>query len=415
MVPIFFLIALDSLPPLPAPANLRLPEPAIQFDMDRDFLRAETYFGRYYGGGITCAWSGFFMEAAYAHDEKWLAGTDGRVMAAVVLPFKSLWFRPFFDGQWVKRTANHRQIGAGIDATSDLPWFVLVSGFRFDRWQIPGIDHEVVGYLSIYGDRFKIMPQAELNAIYRAGGWEPSVTARLHAGVFHFGLGSNVARDFPAPRLDLEYLTPRITAGIGIQKGKINNTLASYYDRDKPYRYPVPLPSEELKFGIDGKGRLAFGPVQLGGDAALFEWQNRLAPDNSLYLSLIHDLDELRVNFFIAATENISRVELRNALYLRYEKISKRIPDLPKYDLLDTLAINYGPAYVSLEVKYLHTREGTSRTLPRIILFNSRIGIRSKTFEIFCAVFNLGNGREEIFEGYYPGFRQVVGGIGLKL
>jgi len=415
MIPIFFLFALDSLPPLPAPADLRCPEPAIQFDMDRDLLSAESYFGRYYGGGITCAWSGFFIKAAYTRDEKWLAGTEGRAMAAVALPLKSLWFRPFFNGQWIKRSADHRQIGAGIDAASDLPWFVLVSGFRYDRWQIPDVDHEAIGYLSIYGDRFIIMPQVELNVIYRADGWEPFVSARLHAGVFHFGLGSNVARSFPAPHFDLEYITPRITAGISIQKGAINNTLASYYDRDKPYRYPVPLPSEELKFGIDGKGRLAFGPVRLGGDAALLEWRSRLAPDDSFYLSLVHDLDELRVNFFIAATENISRVELRNALYLRYEKISKMIPDVPKYDLLDTLVINYGPAYVSLEVKYLHTREGISRTLPRIILFNSRIGIRGKTFEIFCAVFNLGNGCMEIFEGSYPGSRQVVGGIGLKL
>lgn len=414
MTPILFLIAFDSLPPLPAPADIRCPEPALRFDMERDFLSAEAYFGRYYGGGISCARSGFYMEAVYAHDEIWFTGRDGRVIAAGDLPLKVLWLRPFFDGQWENRIGDHRRIGTGFDAASDLPWFVLASGIRFDRWQVPAIEDEAIGYLTVYGDRFKIMPQVDINALYRAGIWMPSVTARLHAGEFHFGLGSAVIRDFPAPRFDLEYHTPWLTMGIGIKNGAVSSPLSSYYDPGKPYRYPVPLPSEDLRLGIDSRGRLTFGPLQIGGDAAFLKWRSRLAPNDSFYLSLIHDLDEFRVNFFVAITENISRVKVRHTLYLRYEKVSIRIPDEPKYVLLDTLALDYGPAYAQFEIKYLSPREGSSRTMPWLIIFNSRIGIRYNAFDVFGAVFNLGDYREEIFEGYYPGSRQIAGGIGLK-
>ena len=415
MVPLFFLIAFDSLPPLPAPTDLRCPEPTIQFNMNRDSLRAEAYFGRYYGGGISFARTGFSLAAAYARDEIWFSGADCGINTAAALPIEHLWLRPFFDGQWIKRTDDHWRLGAGIDVASDLPGFVLTSGIRLDRWHIPGVDNEAVGYLSIFGDRFKIMPQADLNAIYRMGSWFPSVTARLHAGEFHIGLGSLLSRGFPSPRFDLEYRTLRIVLGIGIRHGVVHNPLTSYYDRDKPYRYRLPLSPEDLTLGIEGKCRLTIGSIQLGGDAALLKWRNRLAPDDSFYLNLAHDLDEWRVNLFFAVTETISRVKIRHALYLRYEKISKGIPDEPKYKILDTLALYCGPAYASLEIKYLHDREGSVRTLPRLILMNTRIGMRYKSFDIFGAVFNLANNREKIFEDYYPGSRQVVGGIGLKL
>jgi hypothetical protein len=49
-----------------------------------------------------------------------------------------------------------------------------------------------------------------------------------------------------------------------------------------------------------------------------------------------------------------------------------------------------------------------------MLLIDPRIGLRLNSLEIFCAVFNMGDSREEIFEGYRQGSRQIAGGIGLK-
>jgi hypothetical protein len=424
MTPILFLIAFDSLPPLPAPADIRCPEPALRFDMERDFLSAEAYFGRYYGGGISCARSGFFLDAAYAHDAIWFAGQDGRVKADFTLPFKNVWLRPFIEGSWLDRTGDYRRFGTGFEAACDLPWFVLMSGIQYDRWEMSGtIFHpsnyhyqETEGYISGYGDRFAVMPQFDFHALYRADAWYPSFTVRLHAGAFHIGLGSASIRDFPAPRFDIDYLTPRLAAGIFVENGAVHKPLSAYYDPGKPYRYPVPLAAEQLKYGIGGRGRIQIGPLILGADLSFFDWQTRLVPSiwEGYRLEPTPDMKEVRAGLFISLADNYGPIVLNQTLRFRYDKTDPIIPDEPVYDLADSLSIGYGPVFTVLVARYFHDRVGMDRALPRLLLVDPRIGLRRGPWEIFCAVYNLNDSRREIYEGYRPGSLTIVGGIGLK-
>jgi len=415
MLLFFFLAVFDSLPPVPEPAALAGAEPVIRADIDRDYLGASVFFGEYYGGALTYARSGFILDAAYQHDEKWLAGADGHLKSAVALPFKPLWLQPFVDGRRDKRAGDFRRYGTGINAALSPPWFIIMTSFRFDHWRIPGIYNEATGNVSVFLDRLRILPQVEFGVIYRAGDWETSGAARLHSGNFHIGIGSSFAHNFPAPRLAIEYSTPRMGLEIGIQEGKIVKPLAFYFDPDKPYRYSVPLPAENLHAGIDFKARLVIGPFKLGGDGGIFRWQSRLAPDDSFYLNLMPDVEELRVNFFISGAVNIMRLKLRQVLYIRYDQAHPTIPGEPKYSILDTLALSYGPVYADLGMKYVTDREGINRTLPGLILIDSRIGGRYRSFKVFCAIYNLANARPEIFDGYYPGSRRIAGGIGWDL
>jgi hypothetical protein len=425
MLPLFFFIAFDSLPPIPAPADLRCPEPAIRFEPDRDYVEAEAYYGRYFVARLTGRRSGFFLDAAYAHDKIWFAGQDGRVKADFALPFKNIWLRPFIDGSWLNRTGDYRRFGAGFEASSDLPWFVLTSGIQYNRWEMSGtISHpsnyhyqETEGYISGYGDRFAVMPQLDFHALYRAGAWYPSLTVRLHAGAFHIGLGSASIRDFPAPRLDIDYLTPRLAAGIFLENGAVHKPLSAYYDPGTPYQYPVPLAAEELKYGIGGRGRYQFGPLTMGADLSFFDWETRLVPSiwEGYQLEPASDMNEVRTDFIISFADKLGPIVLNQTLRFRYDKTDPVIPDEPVYDLADSLSIEYGPVFTVLVARYIHDRVGMDRALPRLLLVDPMIGLRRGPWKIFCAVYNLNDSQREIYEYYRPGSLTIVGGIGLKL
>lgn len=415
MLPVIFLIAYDTLPPIPFPSDLRCPEPAVRFETDADSLESEAYYGEYYGVSFFGRRSGLSLDAGYAHDEKWLAGQDGRVNAAIAFPVNRLWIRPFIEGSWSDRIADYRRIGAGFETASDLPWLILESGFQYNRWLMPGVYQEAEGYLSIYGDRFSYIPQIDLNAVSRGEDWTFSAAAWVHIGSFHAGLGSPLNRGFPAPRGDIEFRNTRMVFAIGIQQGRRNLPFSEYFKPDEPYRYRLPLAAEESKIGIDGRGRLRIGTLILGGNAAYIDWQTRLAPDDSFYLMPVHDLSEWRADLFISFARRFARLEVNQVLYLRYDKTSVTIANEPKYALTDTLEIVYGPVFTILEIKYLHPRAGVERPLPRVLLIDPKIGLRWNSLEVFCAVYNLNNFRGEIYEGYYPGSIKAVAGIGIKL
>jgi hypothetical protein len=413
MLILFVLTALDSLPPVPDPAHLPFTEPATRFDLDRDFISTDGYLGANYGAGISCACSGFGLDASFAHDDTWTPGSNGRIIAAGALPLKYLWLRPSFLGCWDKRIDDYRRLGGDLDATFVLPWFVIMTNIGYDRWDLPDTYSETEGKVALYFDRLKVIPQVELATLGQAGAWSPSGTFGLHWDRFHFSLSSPLRSGFPSPRLDIRYSIARMNIELGLHRGTLIEPLALYYDGDKPYRYSVPLPREKLEAGVEMKGYLKFDSLRFGGEAGAFSWRDRLVPDDNYLLNLTNRVDEYRAGFYASGLVNVGRLQFHDVFYVRYERATKIIPFAPKYELLDTLTVEDGPVYAIFEIQYLPARNGIRRVLPRALIVNTKLGYRFRSFRIFCAVFNLGDYHSEIYDGYDLGPQRLAGGLGL--
>lgn len=415
MLILFVLTALDSLPPVPDPAHLPFMEPATRFDLDRGYISADGYFGANYGAGISCACSGFGLDASYAHDDEWLLGSNGRITAAGALPLKHLWLKPSFQGRRDKRIDDYRRLGCGLDADFMLPWLVIMTNIGYDRWQLPYSYSEAEGDVTLYIDRFKVIPQVEFTTLDQAGTWMPSGTVGLHWGRFHFGLSSPLRSGFPSPRMDIRYSIDRMNLELGVHKGTLIEPLALYYEGDKPYRYSAPLPREKLDAGVVMKGYLKFSSLRIGGEASAFHWQDRLVPDENYFLNLTARVDEYRAGFYASCLVRVGCFQLQEFFDIRYARANKIIPFSPKYALLDTVAAEYGPVYAVFEIQYLPARNGIRRVLPRVVIVSPKLGYRFRSLRIFCAVFNLSDFRSEIYDGYYLGPRRIAGGLGLDL
>jgi hypothetical protein len=413
MVPLlFFLIGVDSLPPIPDLSQILFPEPYLWFQPAERHLELSVYGGHYFGGDCDLVFDDLAFFSQYEMREDWdsLLTATGRASYALSLPH--LFLKPSIDGFFHKRSDEYRLLAPKLDAIIRLPWSFFSTAVNAELWQINTIDYqEYTASADLIFDRVIYMPHFTINGIYSGKKLQPTITGKLHINRVHLSIGSLLSRSFPSPVFHIQYLKPTVRIGARFVNGVLPQTLEQRFDPSLPLQYRISIPTESLKTSITLDCNLDFHDQIIAWSASYNVWYEKNTPGEGFIINSKEDVEEL--NFCIAIRNSITSkdMHLKNSLNVIYTWSDSIIAFVSPHAVYDTLIIALGPIEITASAVQYAPRHGVTHSLPALFILNPSLCYSYKGFMVFLNVDNSTDEKKEIFDGYFLNGRQYAAGL----
>ena len=409
---LFFLIAQDSIPPLPDLSRVRFPEPHLWIESVGNSLYLSGYAGNFYGGDCNFKYQHFHVSALYKQETLWDSITSGTINASYSIPLHHFWIRPSIYGYLLQRADEYKVLVPSLQFSSTLPWAIIFGKLNYDLWQINQRNYtEEEARLAVIFDRVRFLPGLEISEIYTGDKIKPTLSGQLHIRNFHLNIGSPIFYDFPSPFVEIAYREPKITVETKVKSGAVYQTLHDYFDPDFPINYRSPVPEESLnvELGFGFKFDLYEHLFRLY--ASYKNWRIRTSVGDDFEIITVNDVQETNIEFTLKNSFVYGLINASNSLHIQYNRSDIKIPFLPEYALLDTVRVNYGYIEIASEIKYLSKRDGITKTLPSMLIINPKLGLVFKFLKVFLVIYNITDKEREIFDNYFLNDRQFAGGL----
>jgi len=409
---LFFLIGVDSLPPIPDLSQVLFPEPHLWFQRAERNLEISVHGGQFFGGDCDLNFDNLDFSSQYEMREDWDSLLTATGQASFAIPLSHLFLKPSMHGFYHKRIDEYRFIAPQLAAVIQLPWSFLTTTVNADIWQINTLNfQEYTASADLIFDRIIYMPHFVISGIYSGRKLEPTITGKLHINRVHLSIGSLLSGNFPSPVFHIQYLKPTLKIGAKFMNGVLSQTLEQKFDPSLPLQYRISIPSESLKTSIMLDCNLDFHDQIFAGKASYNSWYEKNAPGAGFIIDSRKDVEEL--NFCIAMKNSIrSRdMHLENSLNIIYTWVDSAIAFVPRHAVYDTLVIALGFFEIKAAALQYAPRQGVTHNLPALFLINPGIGCHYKGFMVFFNVHNATDEKEEIFDGYFMNGRQYAAGL----
>ena len=413
---LFFLITVDSLPPLPDLAQIVFPEPPLWIRKQEHRVMLTGFAGDFWGGSSDVDIENFHFDAQYARTVDWDSLESGSAAVSYALPLPHLLLHPQFTAHYANRNYEYTRFSPQLELSSTLPWSILLGNVRGDFWLIDGVSfQEGIFNAEMIFDKVNYLPHVDFTLLATEAQYRPALAAKIHVRHFHLALGSPLNDDFFSPELTIQYREPELKIETAFRSGVVYQPLSAYYDPTTPVRYSTPVPDESLAIGAHVTATLDLYDHVLAFSSAYENWDSHLVPTDNFMLRHMNNVQKVRVSTMVRNTFTAESFELQNRFHGCYTWTDSLVPLLQKYTIADTLACTVQPFQLYNEFQYVGERTGvTGQKLGAIVLVNARLGIQYACTTFFVSVSNLTNETREMYDGYYLAGRQYAGGIELQ-
>ncbi len=415
LIPLLFLLAYDSLPPLPDLSQVMFPEPPLWIREQENHVMFNGFAGDFYGGSGDVDIQNFHFDAQYARTVDWDSTESGSAALSYALPLSHLMLHPQLTGHYVHRDQEYARLTPQLALSSTLPWAILLADMRADFWLIDDVSsREGLFNAEMIFDKVNYLPHVDFTLLATEKRYRPALAAKIHVRHFHLALGSPLDEDFFSPELTIQYREPKIRIETMFRSGVVYRSLSAYYDPTTPVRYTVPVPDESLTLGAHMTATLDLYDHLISFSSSYENWNAHLVPADNFVLRHMRDVQKVRLYAMFKNTFSTKRVELQNRFHICYTWADSIIPLLGTYTIRDTFDCAIRPVQFSYEFQYVSEQTGvTGQKLPAVLLLNSQIGVRYAFTTFFVSVHNLTDEKKQMYDGYYLAGRQYAGGIEL--
>jgi len=410
------LIAADSLPPLPDLSKIVFPEPTLWLSPVPNHFSVGGLAGDFYGLDCGLKIARLELDAVYCKRNEWTQLEDYGTKGSYSLPLSRLWIKPAFGYYHQQSVEEYELFRPSAEYSVMLPWAVFFGNLNYDQWTINrGRFVEKTGKLALVFDKTTYLPHLEITGISTAGKTKTTFAGNLHINNLHFGIGTPVLDGFPSPVVSISYLEPSVKIRTFIKTGVVSQTLSQFFEPEKPFRYPAPVPDESLLVGAEAMTTFDWVDHRIDLRGRYYSWNTRLIAGPGYDFIMVHSLEE--ADFSVNLTNALvwKRLELRNSFIGQYNWASAAMPFFPRYLIEDTISLVCGILHVACRCQYTHKRTGINIRLPSVILFCPLVGIKYKFLELYATVFNIAGLRKEYYDGYFMSARQYAGGMKIDL
>lgn len=409
---IFFLIRVDSLPPIPDLSQVLFPEPHLWFEPSPKHLELGLYGGQYFGGLCDVAYKDMTFSLYYDDREDWdsIISTHGQTDYVISLPH--LYMKPTIGGFYHKQNDEYRFLNPNLSLRTEVPWAFISSTISTELWQINRINYqEYTASADIIFDRIIYMPHFLINGIYSGKKLIPTITGKLHINKIHLSIGSLISKSFPSPMFNIQYLNPTLKIGARLMNGTVVQTLKQKFEPMLPLQYRISIPTESLKTSIVLDCKLDFYNHVIMCSAYYNSWYEKNVPEQGFIISSKKDVEEFK--FHIALINNFKSkgMHIKNSLSITYTWLDSTIAFIPRHAVYDTINIGMGPIEITTAVVQYASRNGIIHDLPSMFLISPKFGYHFKRFTLFLKIHNATDEKEEIFDGYFLNGRQYAAGL----
>lgn len=410
---LLFIIASDSLPPLPDFSQTMFPEPPLWIGRKENSLTLSGYAGDFFAGNCDLNIQYFNISTYYKQIVDWDSLKYGSIITSYSIPMPHLFLTPSIYGYFLQRENNYKLLSPGVNFSSTIPWAIISGGLNVDVWQINKANYiEEQTKLEIIFDRMIYLPHFEITTIYTNSQLHSMLTGKLHIRNFHLAISSPTVHGFPTPSFTIQYLNPKIKLETEIKTGCIYKTLKDHLNPYTPLKYAIPMPDESLKVGVNFNAKLDLGKHQIGVFNSVKNWNSRPVPGEDFEITSIKNVKEINISVMLKNQFANKLIRVENDLHFNYNWTDTTIAFLAEYAIYDTFKIYFGVLDISLETEYLSKRDGIyTEMLSPVLIINPNIGLKYKFLRIFASVYNLTDDRKEIFDHYFLNHRQYAGGL----
>ena len=410
---LFFLIRIDSLPPIPDLSQVLFPEPHLWMQPAEKRLSLSLHGGHNFSGECDFLYHNldFYMDCDLQNDWDSIVTASGKV--AYTIPLAGILIVPSANGFFYKRIDEYRFLAPHLDAIIQLPWSFLSSSVNAELWQINGLNYQEYRFSTdVVFDRIIYMPHFVVNGIYSGNNFEPTVAGKLHINHVHLSIGSLISRSFPSPIFRIQYLKPNLRFGARFMNGVLSQTLRQQFDPVLPLQYRISIPAESLKTSIELDCNFELNDQILSWRASYNSWHAKNTPSANFVINAMNDVEELKIYITLINSIRSNDMRLHNSLNVSYTWLDSSIAFIPRHAVYDTLLIIMGPVEISTSVTEYAQREGVTHALPAIFLIEPGFGYKYKGLTLFFKVYNATDEKDEIYDGYFLKGRQYA--IGFK-
>jgi len=412
MTLIFFLIAVDSLPPLPILSDVLFPEPELWLEKIDNILTISGAAGDFYDGYYNLRFGNLNSSGYYKKGSDWFPSKQAGMKSSYSIPLTHLWVEPCFSGFFLDKVDYYEAVCPGLSFASTNPWSIISGRTEFDFWEINGMHHiEGKTKLNIFFDRLWFLPYFEINNFYINRGLKTDAAAKVHIRNLHLAIGSSISDAFPAPRLYLQYSIPGLKFSAGVKSGDVYKTLKERFTPNTPLKYRMAVPEENLRVGFELNISFEFLNQSLDITGTYNDWFNRLIIGKNFEIDYLEEVKEINIGIKLNDNLTFSRLKIVNGLRLDYNRADLEIPFMPEYLFCDSLSIEYGILNLCTEIKYLSRRNGLTQSLSPTMLVTPTIALQFRHFTLFTTIANATDYTDLLFDEYRLKGRQYAGGL----
>ena len=409
---IFFLLSYDSLPPLPDLSKITYPEPELWIEPVDNYLILQGYTKDFYGGKFVIQLGRLYVSTQYEQKNEWDSTKFGSIRTDYSIPLPHLWLKPAINGYFVKRNDEYRLLIPSLNFSSTVPWMIVFGEFKYDLWQINQRNYaEQEGKIDIIFDQTDYMPHFEIAEFYTDNQLKPEVKTKLHIRNFHVSFGTPILHGFFSPGLEIQYLDPKIKIETKFKSGSVYKTLNQYFNPETPIKYGTSVPEESLRIGFGFDFKLELFKHFFNFSGCYNNWYARLITGNNYELTKVHDVQEANLSLFLKNNFEYRFLNLKNSFSTQYNWSDTSIPFLAKYDIRDTISIDFGAVEIASDLHYLRKRSGINKKLPGIAVLSPFFGLKYRFLKLFLIFYNITNEKAEIFDDYHISDRQYALGL----
>ncbi len=402
----------DTIPPLPDISEMVFPEPPIFILPRENTLLFNGLAGNFYYLHWILKYNHLNLYSRIEQKGDWDTIRQVEVKSSYSLPLSHFWINPGFTIFYQRRDEKYQLLQPSLEFSSPLPWSILFGKFNYGFYK--NNFSEQTGNLNLVFDRYGYYPHLEFSFLHNQLLFQPQITAYLHLGLLHIGFGSLILHNFPAPIIEIKFLSPKIKNEILIRSGVEIKPFIDYFDPDAPERAFPPMPVETLKIKLGNQFKLSTRNHSFKVLSRYRYYSSRLTVDSLYNPILTGGIDEFNFIVGFENSLNLYKINLFNLLSFQYNRTNLRLPFIPNYSFNDTLRMGYKFLEFCIEMAYSGKRRGISKELKSLLLINVESGLRIKIFRFFFLIKNLTNKRDEIFDNYYLKGIQFAGGIGIR-
>lgn len=416
MICVLFLLAFDSLPPLPDLSRISFPEPLLWIITPEDTIGLLAYTGQctHLKGGFR--YSSISASGLYTDHLNWGVSHYGTGKTTISFGFPRVFLEPSCTGLYMKYGGEKRLcLTPGLTFSSTNPWSIIQGSINYSFWRIHTTQAvEANTMIDIIFDQIEYKPQLRLPGVYINSRYTQFCGFAFHIRNFHISSISPVSNYFPAPCFRLEYLIPAFRIGAEIRSGVVLKTLKDRFDPLVPIHYRMTNPVESLRVEvrIGAQVRLHNHSLEINGQYS--DWNNYLIPSQNFILKETLDVKNMKMTWAIRNQLHRGRLTIAHTVCGTYIWGDTNIPLQPPYTIVDTLIFEYSVLYAQANAEYRAAHTGITGELPTLFLLHPSIGIRFTTVTIFGTVFNSTGVHGEYYDGYSVPARAFAGGIRFK-
>ena len=180
-------------------------------------------------------------------------------------------------------------------------------------------------------------------------------------------------------------------------RGSIVRGFESFVDPQVPIQYDFPITQERTGWMVEVSAGRAFPLLTVNaGYRHRADW-DRYGLNRGLDPMLFEGLKEDAGFACLSCSLSLGRITITDSSVIEYDRILPDVPYVPKYRVLNGVRIVYRSLLTAVGLQYFSERTAFHNTLPAVTLLDARVGFRIRALTLFCAIYNIGDRRSEMY------------------